>query len=319
MADYINDNEIPVFLINGFLEAGKSAFIKYTMGEEYFQIEGPTLLIVCEEGEVEYSADELKEHDTFLVVIDEEEKLTEQYLAELNRRYRPERVIIEYNGMWKPETLKLPEEWTIYQQLTIMDGTTLEQYLNNMKSLMGPMLKNSELCIVNRCDGVSDEQLVDWKRKLRPMLLSGSDIVFENQFGEIPMEILPEELPYDISKDEIELRPEDYGIWFFDAKDNPARYQGKIVTFSAVIMKARELEKDLFVPGRMAMTCCEADMSFLGFLAHYEGLSAFADQSWVKLRARVDVKFRKEYQGEGPFLEVLSMAHTGEIKEPVGF
>lgn len=319
MADYINDNEIPVFLINGFLEAGKSAFIKYTMGEEYFQIDGKTLLIVCEEGEVEYHADELKEYETSMVVLEREEDMTKSYLEELQKRYRPERVIIEFNGMWNMDKLELPADWALYQQVTIMDGTTLQQYLNNMKSLMGPMLRNSELCIVNRCDGKTNEELVEWKRKLRPMLLSGSDIVFENKNGEIPMEILPEELPYDLEADVLQIKPEDYGIWFFDMKDNPRRYEGKTVEFTACIMKSKDFEKDCFVPGRMAMTCCEADMTFIGFLAHSASLSSFANHAWVKLRAKVEVRERREYGGEGPFLEVESMAHTGEIEEPVGF
>lgn len=319
MADYINDNEIPVFLINGFLEAGKSAFIKYTMGEEYFQIDGKTLLIVCEEGEVEYHADELKEYETSMVVLEREEDMTKSYLEELQKRYRPERVIIEFNGMWNMDKLELPADWALYQQVTIMDGTTLQQYLNNMKSLMGPMLRNSELCIVNRCDGKTNEELVEWKRKLRPMLLSGSDIVFENKNGEIPMEILPEELPYDLEADVLQIKPEDYGIWFFDMKDNPRRYEGKTVEFTACIMKSKDFEKDCFVPGRMAMTCCEADMTFIGFLAHSAALSSFANHAWVKLRAKVEVRERREYGGEGPFLEVESMALTGEIEEPVGF
>ena len=279
MADYINDNEIPVFLINGFLEAGKTAFIKYTMSEEYFQIDGRTLLIVCEEGEVEYKTEELKEYNTVMVVAEEESQLTLQYLEGLSERYRPERVIIEFNGMWNMDSLKLPKDWVLYQQVTIMDGTTLTQYLANMRSLMGPMLRNSELCIVNRCDGKSDEELVEWKRKLRPMLLSGSDIVMENQYGEIPMEILPEELPYDLEAEVIEVKPEDYGIWFFDMKDNPERYRGKIVDFTACIMKSSRFEKDCFVPGRMAMTCCEADMTFIGFIAHAKELSAYAATS----------------------------------------
>lgn len=319
MADYINDNEIPVFLINGFLEAGKTAFIKYTMQEDYFQIDGRTLLIVCEEGEVEYDTDELQLYNTAMVVIDEEANMTQAYLESLSERYKPERVVIEFNGMWNMDKLELPKDWVLYQQVTVMDGTTLTQYLNNMRSLMGPMLRNSELCIVNRCDDKTNEELVDWKRKLRPMLLTGSDIVMENRYGEIPMEILPEELPYDLEAPVIVLKPEDFGIWYFDTKDNPERYRGKTVEFTACIMKSPQFEKDCFVPGRMAMTCCEADMTFIGFLAHSPELSSFKNYDWVKLRAKIDVRLRREYEGEGPFLEVISMVHTGEIKEPVGF
>ena len=55
----IDEDVMPVFLINGFLEAGKTQFLEFTMDQEYFQTEGKTLLIVCEEGDTEY--DEVKE------------------------------------------------------------------------------------------------------------------------------------------------------------------------------------------------------------------------------------------------------------------
>ena len=50
----IDEDVMPVFLINGFLEAGKTQFLEFTMDQEYFQTEGKTLLIVCEEGDTEY-------------------------------------------------------------------------------------------------------------------------------------------------------------------------------------------------------------------------------------------------------------------------
>ena len=49
----IDEDVMPVFLINGFLEAGKTQFLEFTMDQEYFQTEGKTLLIVCEEGDTD--------------------------------------------------------------------------------------------------------------------------------------------------------------------------------------------------------------------------------------------------------------------------
>ena len=40
--------EIPIYLITGFLESGKTSFINFTVAQEYFQIDGPTLLITTE-------------------------------------------------------------------------------------------------------------------------------------------------------------------------------------------------------------------------------------------------------------------------------
>ena len=44
----------PVYVINGFLDSGKSSFFSYTLGQPYFksQEKDPTLLILCEEGEI---------------------------------------------------------------------------------------------------------------------------------------------------------------------------------------------------------------------------------------------------------------------------
>lgn len=56
----IDEDVMPVFLINGFLEAGKTQFLEFTMDQEYFQTEGKTLLIVCEEGDTEYDEKEVK-------------------------------------------------------------------------------------------------------------------------------------------------------------------------------------------------------------------------------------------------------------------
>ena len=56
----LEDREVPVFLMTGFLESGKTDFLKYTMEQDYFQVEGTTLLILCEEGELEYEEEYLE-------------------------------------------------------------------------------------------------------------------------------------------------------------------------------------------------------------------------------------------------------------------
>ena len=50
----------PVYFINGFLESGKTQFIRFTISQPYFQIKGKTLIILCEEGEEEYPEKVLK-------------------------------------------------------------------------------------------------------------------------------------------------------------------------------------------------------------------------------------------------------------------
>lgn len=72
--------EIPIYLITGFLESGKTSFINFTVAQDYFQIDGPTLLITTEEGEVEYDEKELLKHNTVLEIVEGPEQFTLDYL-----------------------------------------------------------------------------------------------------------------------------------------------------------------------------------------------------------------------------------------------
>ena len=82
MAEYeLEDDIIPVFLINGFLEAGKTQFLQFTMAQDYFQTEGKTLLIVGEECDTEYDPELLKRTRTTIVYVEDQEQLTPEYLT----------------------------------------------------------------------------------------------------------------------------------------------------------------------------------------------------------------------------------------------
>lgn len=318
MGPMIDDDIMPVFIINGFLEAGKTSFLSFTMDQDYFRTEGKTLLIVCEEGDTEYDEELLKDTRTAVVYMDDLSQMTPDRLTELELLYNPERVLIEWNGMWNQDDLRLPADWTIYQQITLVDGSTLDLYLKNMKPLFGAMLRNTELVIVNRCDGISEEQLGVYRRTLKAMGRQ-ADFVFETSEGEVEPETTEEDLPYDMKADVIEISPENYGIWYIDCMDKPERYVGRVVEFTAMVMKSPEFPKNYFVPGRMAMTCCEADMSFLGFPCKYGDAASLKTKDWVRVQAEVRVEYQKEYRGEGPVLYAKKVERDKEIKDIVQF
>ena len=51
--------EVPVYLVNGFLESGKTLFIDDALKSEDFADGDKTLLIACEEGMEEYDEKQL--------------------------------------------------------------------------------------------------------------------------------------------------------------------------------------------------------------------------------------------------------------------
>ena len=146
--------EIPIYLITGFLESGKTSFINFTVAQDYFQIDGPTLLITTEEGEVEYDEKELLKHNTVLEIVEGPEQFTLDYLKKLNRKYRPERIILEYNPLWsvkKLEEMELPRGWGIVQEIVTVDASCFQIYMQNMKSVFMEMAKNADMVMFNRC------------------------------------------------------------------------------------------------------------------------------------------------------------------------
>ena len=304
----------PVYIINGFLESGKTEFISYTISQPYFQIRGKTLLIVCEEGEIEYDTKLLAKSRTIMEVIDEEEDFTPERLLELEKQHKPERIVIEYNGMWNCKDMKLPWHWTVEQQITTINGATFQTYYTNMKSLVAEQIRKSELIIFNRCDGLN-EQLANFKRNVKAVNPQ-ADIVFEEKDGEIN-KLLEEDLPYDLNQPVIALDNMGYGIWYLDSMDNLGRYLGKTVRFVAMVLKTKDFPKNYFVPGRMAMTCCADDMAFLGFACEYDKADELTEKSWVEITATVDKEYRAEYKGEGPVLRAVSVTAAKKPKDDI--
>lgn len=315
MNDIIKENKMPVFLVNGFLEAGKTEFLEFTMSQDYFQIDGKTLLIVCEEGDTEFDEELLAENKTDVLFVEEFSQLTPGYLEEMEIFYRPDRVLLEWNGMWNQEELRLPSDWAVFQQITIVDASTFDLYIKNMKPLLAAMVRNSELIILNRCDDIED--LSGYKRTLKA-LNSKAEIVFEDSEGEIE-EITEADLPYDMNADVIQIPADAYGIWYIDCMDKEERYQGKTVEFTAMVLKSQNLPKNYFVPGRMAMTCCEADMTFLGYICKYRNARNLETKEWVRIRATIQYEYQPDYGDKGPVLYADEVTPATEVPGVVEF
>ena len=305
--------EIPVYLFMGFLEAGKTTFIQETLEEDYFNDGERTLLFACEEGMEEYDEELLKRTNTTLVYVEDQEDFNTEFLTSKLLEHYPDRVIIEYNGMWKFRDLRLPWHWKVEQQITTIDASTFPMYFTNMKSMVSDMIRKSEMIIFNRCDGIED--LNTYKRNVKA-LNQTAEIIFEDQDGEID-EIMEEDLPYDLKADKIVLDDNTYGIWYLDSLDHADRYVGKTIEFIGMVMKPEEFPKGYFVPGRMAMTCCAEDMTFLGFACVYDKIDLYQERDWVKVTAVVKKEYFADYEGEGPVLYAESVTKAKQPKEPV--
>lgn len=311
--------QLPVFVINGFLEAGKTQFMKFTMQQEYFRTDGNTLLIVCEEGEEEYDEGLLESTHTTVKYIDDINDLTLQKMEELTKEVNPERILIEWNGLWEQDKLEIPNIWFINQMITIFDTSTLDLYIKNkdLKAYMGKMLRNSELVICNRANDIDEDTLSAYHLQIKAMA-PNAEIIFEGEEGEITGDFSIN-LPYDLDDAKLVIKPEDYGIFYVDTMDRPEKYDGKEVEFTAQVVRPNGIDDDILITGRRAMTCCEADIQFLGFVCKYKGAKNFKNKDWVKVKGKIKFEMNKQYRAKGPVIYAEEVLLTGPIDGLVQF
>lgn len=278
----------PVYIITGFLESGKTKFISEMLADEGFSEGERTLLLCCEEGEEEYDSKLLHRTNTVLEPLDEPEDL--EKLVELDEKYRPERVIIEYNSTWLLQALysaKKPESWDLAQIITLVDSTTFEIYLKNMRSFMADGLTEADLVIFNRC---TEETTKSPYRRTVLAMNNTARIFFENTDGSMDDGVSDEDLPYDVSAKIIEISDTQFGIFYLDAMEHPDRYDGKTIHVKGRAFRMNGMPKGCFVFGRHAMTCCVDDIGGIGYLCKADGELPKKD-AWIMLTAKVEASF----------------------------
>ena len=305
--------EIPVYLIAGFLDAGKTNFINGVL-QDGFAREDRTLLICCEEGEETYYPTALS--NVFTTTVEDFEDLSVEYFKKLEKMYKPKQIIIEYNGMWNIEKLYnelLPANWILYQIMTLVDAPTFEMYAKNMGQLMMEKIMAADMLIFNRCNEELRAKLRS--RNLR-MVNRRADIYLENEDGTSEEYVTEDMAPFDLSSGHLDVPDEDFGVWYVDLMDATDRYDGLSVKFKALMCHSKKY-KGVHCPGRFAMVCCEDDMQFLALVCRGEGLEKFKDREWVEITATVKVENCDAYQGEGPVLYVTDIHKCDKPKEEV--
>ena len=309
--------KVPIYLITGFLESGKTSFLSFTLQQDYFQIDGKTLLILCEDGEDEYDAMEMLRYGVVIERLEDREELTEEYLAELDRKHEPDRVVIEYNGMWDPALIlgsEKPRGWQVYQSITLVDANSFGLQWANMKSIIAESVKYADMVIFNRCKSGMD--LGSYRRSMRA-LNPALQIIFEDEKGD--QVAISEQLPYDINADVIQVDDEDYGIWYMDVSERPEVYAGKKVRFKGQVLKNKYFKDKNFVPGRKVMTCCAEDTQFIGYISFYNNIASLENREWIWVTATIKYEFQMAYKKKGPVLYVESVEKKGAPKEEMVF
>ena len=292
--------QIPVYAFTGFLDSGKTKFIQETLEDERFNAGERTLLLVFEEGEEEYDFSTYPHKNVYLEVLDQQ-TVTTKTLQELAKKYRAQRVVAELNGMQQVGDLymRFPENWVVAQEVMFADSTTFQAYNANMRNLVMDKLMGAQMVVFNR---MAPGQDVMPFHKLARAANRRIDILYDYTDGTTKFDEIEDPLPFDINAPVIEIKDEDYALWYRDVSEEPQKYDGKTVHFKGQVAMLRRDKNGMFAPGRFVMTCCVEDIQFAGLVCQWDGAETVQDDSWMILTAKINFKFNRAYGKKGPVL-----------------
>ena len=306
--------QIPVYVFTGFLDSGKTKFIQETLEDPRFNAGERTLLLVFEEGEEEYDISTYPHQNVYIEVLDQQSVTTKE-LQNLAKKYKAQRVVAELNGMQLVGDLytRFPAGWAVAQEVMFADSTTFMTYNANMRNLVMDKLVGAQMVIFNRLE--QGEDIMPFHKLVRAANRR-IDILYDYTDGSTQFDEIEDPLPFDINAPVIEVKDEDYALWYRDVSEEPAKYDGKTVSFKGQVAKLRREKNGMFAPGRFVMTCCVDDIQFCGIPCHYPGAGELESRAWVQVVATISAEKHALYQGEiGPVLTAVSVM-PAEPAEP---
>ena len=215
-------------------------------------------------------------------------------------------MVVELNGMHLAADfyLKTPDHWKIAQEVMFADASTFLSYNANMRQLVVDKLAGAEMLVLNRMAPGTD---VMPYHKIARAVNRKIDILYEYTDGSTHYDDIEDPLPFDLNAPVVEIRDEDYALFYRDITEEPKKYAGKTVKFKGQVARLRREKEGMFAPGRFVMTCCEADITFMGLPCKFAAASGLAARSWVWVTATVEVKFHTLYKGVGPILTAVNV------------
>lgn len=303
--------ELPVFLITGFLESGKTSFILDTIQDRQFNRGKKTLIIACEDGEVEYEEKILKSAKAVVEFIEDEDDFNEEYLNSLVAKHKPSQILIEFNGMWSLRNMavKAPKDWMFYQIFMFMDHSKFEVYMNNMRQLLSDNISIADILVFNRCDksSIDKKRLRRTTKALNPRI----EMMFEYNDGTVEQGFQgDDEMPFDVNADPIDVIHDDFGLWYIDIMSNAPRYKGKNMRVRGMVYRASNIPDGYFVISRRAMTCCADDIAVIGILVKSPEGKNFESGEWVEVCGSVIAEKHDAYKGQGPVIVANTIVPT---------
>ena len=308
---------IPLILVTGFLDAGKTTFIQSILEDPQFLAGEKVLILLCEEGEEELNRAKIPHEHVTIRTLESVGDLTAEKLSGWEKEASATLVILEYNGMWQLNDLfdRMPSNWGIAQETMVVDSETIDSYNANMRQLVVDKLTTAEMVIFNRVR--PDQDRMPFHKLVRG-ISRGAQIVYDLTDGTSEEDTIEDPLPYDINAPVIEIADKDFAIFYRDLCEEEEKYDGKTIRYKGLIANNGKLPKKTFLAGRHIMTCCVEDIRYCALVCEWERARDLPHESWAVIQGKINLRFSRIYGSKGPVITVTDVTeHAEEPEQPV--
>ena len=247
-------------LVYGFLDAGKTTYIRENVMSDIFRKYGSTLIICFERGEEDFDPEALAKVKTSVVYYDEGD--ISSFCMNCIREYDPDRIYIEMNAMKEDLREKLPECMNMTFAVTLIDWATMPVYFTNFTQMIKLMVSDSQQVVFRGCP--SGDDLKPYSQAFR--LMNPKAVYLRRDpmgYHEKAFEMF---LPYSLEDPEIEINEDRFIPLWLDALDHPEHYDRKTLVFAGPVQFRQTEPGGTWSCGRVVMTCCMQDLQFMSFV-----------------------------------------------------
>lgn len=276
----------PVTIIGGFLGAGKTTLLNHILNNntsrnvavlvnDFGKINVDAKLIVSVEGEKISLANGCvccTIRDDLLIEV---EKL-------LSSENPPEHIVIETSGISKPlsvaETFINPsvQSFVDVRLISVLDADLVIDHQAEYHDLAFEQIRLADLVVINKTDLVSATQLSELKKRVEA--IAARSRIWETKFGEIPLELIFDDLKSNAMKQILELSSDnsksqkhsfknEFDSWIYRSNEN--------WSFNAIQRAVENLPNDIY----RAKGIIKLDLE----TGDYGVLQITGRRSWLKL------------------------------------
>ncbi len=182
--------KIQIDIITGFLDSGKTTFINGMLKNDAMS-NGKIVILQYEAGDIELDTEETNDKKIIINKPDKDRDINSQYINAIIEKHRPDRIIIEYNGMELLDTLfQALEEKSVRKKcvcnsvINIIDVNTFDIYMNNIGSVFIEQISNSDLIVLNKIKESASDRINSIKKTVKALNRSAQIIkeaYYDNQ------------------------------------------------------------------------------------------------------------------------------------------